>query len=134
MNSLKKIMIFTLISLVTTSAFANKITVNADQSKQYEINNWQIETQNDGMVFILGKYTQKLLVIHNNETIKNGNKADSVTVLCNASNEDVYRKHHVEPGAALTCTGNYQDVIYLYAEPDDFKNGAAGTYEFQPIK
>jgi len=134
MKSLKKIMIFTLISLITTSAFANKITVNADQSKQYEINNWQIETQDDGMVFILGKYTQKQLVIHNNETNIHGVKADSVTVLCNALNEDVYRKHHVEPGTALTCKGNYQDVIYLYAEPDDFKNGAAGTYEFQPIK
>jgi hypothetical protein len=134
MKLIKKVIIFTFILLTATSAFANTITVDADQSRPYEINNWRIETVDDGMIFALGEYTKKLLIIHANQAAQKGINADTVTVSCNASNENTYRKHRVEPGAELTCKGNFQDAVYLYTEPGDFKNGAQGTYEFQPIK
>lgn len=133
MKILKNVLGASLIALTVTSAFADKIIITPSKSTSQEIGNWKFVTQDDGMFFILGEYTQKLLEIHTNRTVAGGVVADPVTIVCNAKNENVFRAHRIEPGLSLTCKGNYHDVVSMYIEPRDFKNGAEGTYEFKPI-
>lgn len=130
---IKKMMAICLLTAVVTPALAYKITVQPNQSQQAEVSGWKFETKDDGMFFILGVYTNKLLVIHANETVANGAAADTVTVLCNEYTENNMGLHRLTPGSTLTCKGNYHDVVSMQTEPSDFKNGAQGNYEFKPV-
>ncbi len=129
----KKVLIASLLSLATTSVFATIKTIKPSNSTQNEVYEWTIEKLDDGMIFNIGQYTKKLLIIRVNETVANGAPADPVIVSCNASNEDTYRNHRVEPGSSLICKGNFHDFSYMSIEPKDFKHGSLGTYTFQPV-
>jgi hypothetical protein len=130
MKMTKNAFIAILFLLTAASTYAEKITI--DGSKSQGNANWVFEKQDDGMFFILGTYTEKLLMIRTNATVKKG-AADTVTLLCNAVNENVFTEHRLPAGSSMTCKGNFHDVVSLYIAPQDFKNGAEGIYEFKPL-
>lgn len=125
-----KILFTLLVFIVITPIFANIIYIIPKKSTEQEIDNWKFITTEDGVFFLLGEYTQKTLEINVNNTINN-RAADTVTIYCNATTG--YRAHRVKPGTSLTCIGDFNDVAYMYIDPQDFKNGSEGTYEYKPI-
>lgn len=132
MDWIKKITAASLISITMTSVFANKMMVQ-DRAVSHEVENWQFKTQDDGLFFLLGTYSKKLLKIHVNEKISSGGLVDPVIVLCNKVDENEFREHRLEAGMTLTCKGNFQDTASMYITKEDFKNGAEGIYVFKPV-
>jgi len=125
MELIKKMAVITLMALIiVVPAFAHRLIINLKESPLLkEVVNWDINTKDDGMYFLLGPENPNVLILHVDETAPNGEISDYVTVYCNASH------YRIAPNSSLTCFGNFSDVITMYVERKDFKNGAQGTYE-----
>ncbi len=128
---MKKFILGTFMLFMTTSAFAYFVTIQSNQSQLRDITKWEIKKLDDGYLFLLGTYSDKILTIHVNDTVENGSKVDPVTVTCNDTTG--YGPHRVDPGSSITCVGDIQDMAYLAIDQQNFINGAAGTYEFIPV-
>jgi hypothetical protein len=126
MKLITKTMVSILMALAASSVFADKVIVKFNKSAFQEIYTWEFIKKDDGRFFLLGPESTNALVIHVNK-MYHGAVADPVTVKCNDTS------YHVEPDASITCYGNFDDIISMYTEPNDFKNGSEGTYALTPL-
>jgi len=116
-----------LTSIVVLPAFANRMVINLKEpSEAQEITPWYFPTLNDGRYFILGPENPNVLILSVDEIMANGLPSDYVSVDCNTSH------YRIAPGASQICYGNFSDLITMYIDRKDFKNGAQGTYELKP--
>lgn len=109
--------------MISTSLYSKTITIKSE-TYLAGAESWQFETQDDGMFFILGPEDTRKLVIHVKPYLANGKEPDTVYLSCNA------RQYHLKPNATVICKGNFADIIWMGILPEDFKNGAEGSYTF----
>ena len=125
-----KLFFLTMMFFSVTSAFANTIVIHSSKSNMQETGNWKLEKKLNPLYFRFGQ--NKSLTIHVNNTVASGLSADPVYVYCYANTGT--RNNLIKPGATLTCLFDYDDTIMIEIAPNDFKNGSAGTYEFNTAK
>lgn len=121
---MKKILAVIMLFYVGCSVASMIPAKNFDPSKNHEIIEWKFNNINDGLFFLLGPESTHFLTIYVNSLNENGSISDPVTVFCNAS------KYRITAGERLDCYGNYNDVISMSIQSEDFKNGSSGSYSY----
>jgi hypothetical protein len=124
---MKKLLLLLFISMATTESLAiqpiksNKVTIN----ESYE---WKFDKVDEGRFFLLGPESTRSLFIQVDKFTSNGLKADPIVVFCNGVT------YHLKAKQSITCYPNFNDVIFMGMEPQDFKNGSIGSYTFHNIE